>query len=290
MRILYGGLKYDGLNNLGDQIQSIAAERFLPNIDKRFNRDELANYYESKTYALIMNGWFTHNPSSCFPPNKNFLPIYWGFHITDWNDSWDHFLSEGSLNHLKLNGPIGCRDNYTAERLKSNGVEAFNSKCLTLTFPKRCSHPSNNWNIIVDVPFPLPKFIETNGLRTTHIVEPTFSAKVKLNQARKLLNLYELSGGLIITTRLHCALPCIAMGIPVIFFGNFDDYRTSIIRDLGIPIYKIPSFKGKAKDEYIDEIQKLYRLVNWYPAAIDIEIWKKKTIDQFISFLNRRIR
>jgi hypothetical protein len=38
----FAGLKYSGLNNLGDNIQSIAVERLLPNIEQRFNRDTLA--------------------------------------------------------------------------------------------------------------------------------------------------------------------------------------------------------------------------------------------------------
>ena len=45
--------------NIGDNIQSIAAEQFLPIVDKRFNRDALNKVLESEKYLLIMNGWYT---------------------------------------------------------------------------------------------------------------------------------------------------------------------------------------------------------------------------------------
>ena len=43
-------------------------------------------------------------------------------------------------------------------------------------------------------------------------------------QARGLLETYA-NAGLVITSRLHCALPCIAMGTPVVFVGAYDNSR-----------------------------------------------------------------
>lgn len=93
MEIKYAGFNYNGLNNLGDQIQSIAAEKFIPKISKRFNRDSLSKVLSNDKHLIIMNGWFTHQPQRCFPPSDSIFPIFWGFHISNWNDSWDHFLS-----------------------------------------------------------------------------------------------------------------------------------------------------------------------------------------------------
>jgi len=81
MKIHFAGFEYHGLNNLGDQIQSIAAERFLAKIDKRFNRDSLSTAKSSSMHLLIMNGWFSHDPKNCLPTNENILPVFWGFHI-----------------------------------------------------------------------------------------------------------------------------------------------------------------------------------------------------------------
>jgi hypothetical protein len=136
MDMKFAGLEYQGLNNLGDQIQSIAAERFFPKIDIRFNRDSLSAANSSSKHLLIMNGWFSHDPENCLPTNESILPVFWGFHISDWNNSWQYFLSDKCLAYFKRFEPIGCRDMFTADKLAEAGIKTFYSRCLTLTFRK----------------------------------------------------------------------------------------------------------------------------------------------------------
>lgn len=50
--------------NIGDEIQSLAALKFLPKVDYFINRDYI-NYFVPDTdeeIKLIMNGWYTHQP------------------------------------------------------------------------------------------------------------------------------------------------------------------------------------------------------------------------------------
>ena len=54
------GFEYRNLNNLGDHIQSIAAEQHIPAVVSRVNRDSMANIQLSEKQAIVMNGWFTH--------------------------------------------------------------------------------------------------------------------------------------------------------------------------------------------------------------------------------------
>jgi hypothetical protein len=136
MKIHFAGLEYQGLNNLGDQIQSIAAERFLPNIDKRFNRDSFSTPNFSTKHLLKTNGWFSNDPENCLPTYESILPVFWGFHISDWNNSWQYFLSDKCLAYFKRFEPIGCRDMFTADKLAEVGIKTFYSRCLTLTFRK----------------------------------------------------------------------------------------------------------------------------------------------------------
>jgi hypothetical protein len=50
--------------------------------------------------------------------------------------------------------------------------------------------------------------------------------------AARLLSEYTAARA-VITTRLHCALPCLALGTPVLFVPTaHDDYRFSGLRDL----------------------------------------------------------
>lgn len=148
MKVRYVGFEYQGLNNLGDHIQPIAAERILPGIDQRFNRDSLAGAKCTSKHLLIMNGWFSHHPENCLPTNNNILPVFWGFHISDRNNSWQYFLSEDNLEFFKKHQPIGCRDTFTAEKLKAADIQSFYSRCLTLTLPEREKKPDDGVYII----------------------------------------------------------------------------------------------------------------------------------------------
>lgn len=49
------------------------------------------------------------------------------------------------------------------------------------------------------------------------------------DETRELLRTYRETAKLIITPRIHCAMPCLAMGIPVVFLcRNADDERLNI--------------------------------------------------------------
>lgn len=262
----FAGFDYVGLLNVGDHIQSVATEQHLPDVVERFNRDTLSKEAPLDKLYLIMNGWFSHSPETCLPTSANIVPIFWGFHLTNWNDTWKHFLKSDTLLYLKRYEPIGCRDPYTALRLKEAGVETFVSRCLTLTFPKRTASPLKGLVFVVDAEnLPLPSFIKEQAFYCTHTITGFFHDDVKRIYARYLLYLYERRAALVITTRLHCLLPCIAMGIPVIFFAEKSDYRVSWVSELGVTIYTKEMIDG----------------VDWHPAPIPFEEEKALLIKQF---------
>ena len=264
--VQFAGLAYRGLNNLGDHIQSIATERLLPSIVQRFNRDTLAYANPTVPLSIVMNGWFSHHPETCLPRSVNLHPIFWGFHITDTNDSWDYFSQKEVLRYLRQYEPIGCRDPYTAERLSALGVETFVSYCLTLTLPRREKEPENGKVFVVDeILVPLPKEIKEQAVFCTHFPAVWHREAQKRLFAKQILRMYQDEACLIITNRLHCLLPCIAMGIPVIFFNNPHDYRVSWVKELGVEIYTLRT-AGQ---------------VNWNPIAIDFEKRKETLIQSF---------
>ena len=295
----FAGLKYNFSGNLGDQIQSLAAEQHLPKIDKKFDRDNLRNVNEKEKYLLIMNGWFSHFPERCFPPSDSIIPVFFGFHISDWygEKGKNHFLKPDSISYFKKYEPIGCRDQKTAEMLQAKGINAFYSKCLTLTFPKRKNSPKNGKVLIVDAEnIPLPKFLTKNALKITQSVPDYYDDDLKTKMAKKLLNLYRDEARLVITTRLHCALPCVAMGIPILFFGNQKDYRISILKDLKIPIHKSPAKrKGFLKINPIYDFYKKifaflhYRKINWNPKPVDFEAEKQEMIAKIKKMIADRL-
>ncbi|MDR0394403.1 MAG: polysaccharide pyruvyl transferase family protein [Tannerella sp.] len=236
------GLKYRKSFNLGDYIQSIAVERFLPKINCRLDRDTLATLSGKKKRLLVTNGWFSHTPEMCFPFSHTVIPLFYGLHITNWNNSWSHFLKPESIEYLNTYAPVGCRDRYTAKVLENHGVQTFYSKCLSLTLPRRKTQYRKDCYMIVDAEhISLPGFIKDKSIYLTHMYMDKRSESDAFGLARQLLQYYMEKATVIITSRLHCALPCLAMGIPVIFFNNPSDYRVSLLEDIGIKINAVNS-------------------------------------------------
>ena len=269
----FAGFEYRGLNNLGDYIQSIAVERLLPAIEQRFDRDTLAYANPVVPMSIVMNGWFSHHPQTCLPLSDKLTPLFWGFHITDYNDSWSYFSRKEIVNYLKRYEPIGCRDPYTADRLSQLGVKTFVSYCLTLTLPKREYQENCDKVIVVDGEgIPLPAELEEQAVYYTHVIPGKNREAIKRAYARLMLNMYRTEARLVVTTRLHCLLPCVAMGIPVVFFNNPDNYRTSWVRNIGVEIHTL---------------QDIGR-VDWNPTPIDMEKQKEQLISGF-QYMQERV-
>ena len=260
----YGLLKYKESAidfNIGDYIQSLAAKQYLPKVDHLVNREQLGEY-NAEEIAMILNGWFCYNAEN-WVPSKSINPLFVSFHINSTAEK--KMLSDKGIEYLKAHSPIGCRDNRTAELLKQKGVDAFYSGCLTLTLDNY-KVPDNERTedvYIVDPFFDYPT-IEPISSDIKRFAKVVLKGELsKLNQKDKLLELvldkelintanytYQVLPGkkhsesekfeiaesllrkyarakLVITSRIHCALPCLAMGTPVIFLDAFDrEYDT----------------------------------------------------------------
>jgi hypothetical protein len=247
--------------NVGDNIQSLAAKQFLPQVDTFINREKLGAY-NGEPMQLIMNGWFTHNAQN-WVPSDNINPLFVSFHMN--NTAAPAMLSEIGIAYLKKHQPIGCRDQFTADTLNAKGVEAYFTGCLTLTLDsyKVADSERGDKIYIVDplygyttykkVTYDYKRFLRSIqngsifniGKRKKHLdrfidkelqktaiyinQEPEagkYTDSEKFAMAEDLLNKYARAK-LVITSRIHCALPCLAMGTPVIFVNGFDNFVDS---------------------------------------------------------------
>lgn len=247
--------------NVGDYIQSLAAKQFLPKVDHFINREKLAEY-QGDDIQLIMNGWFTHNTTN-WVPAKKIHPLLVSFHIN--NTAAPNMLSMKGINFLKQNQPVGCRDHFTVEQLKAKGIDAYFSGCMTLTLDSYKVDDSERGDdiYIVDPLYGFPNkqriFYDVrsvlrsvrNGeifnmhvkdqfmqqifteefLAKAHYVEQelparTYTEEQKFAMAEDLLHKYARAK-LVITSRIHCALPCLALGTPVIYINGFDSFVDS---------------------------------------------------------------
>jgi hypothetical protein len=260
----YGLFTYDENKkffNVGDNIQSLAAKQFLPQVDTFINREHLADYKGDKM-KVIMNGWFTHNYNNWLP-SADIEPLFISFHVN--NTAAPYMLSEKAVAYLKTHEPIGCRDEFTVETLKAKGINAYFSGCLTLTLDSYkvddtlrgddiyivdplYSYPTwekvtYDWKRVIrsiqngdffktgKQQQHLRKFIDEELLKTAKFInqEPpanTYTDAQKFAMAEDLLHKYA-KAKLVITSRIHCALPCLALGTPVIFVNGFDSFVDS---------------------------------------------------------------
>jgi hypothetical protein len=260
----YGLLKYNS-DNLGDDIQSIAARQFMPAVDVLLDRDYLSGVKSEQKIKIILNGWFNSKPEN-WPPSPDIDPLFVSFHIA--RKAVALFTSEISLIYLKQHEPIGCRDTSTRDLLLSKGVDAYFSGCLTLTLKNDAAMRTEEV-FLVDldprVIASLPPDVRAGAAVLTHIeklyahalynrvsheikkyapglfkflknsapvsslwqlerhnisvIAGRMGPSRRYDQAQSLLNKYARAK-LVITSRFHCAMPCLAFGTPVIFVPN----------------------------------------------------------------------
>ena len=91
-------------------------------------------------------------------------------------------------------------------------------------------------------------------------------------QARGILEIYRSRAKLIITTLLHCALPAIAMGIPVVVFYPLNDKEAH-----NSDRERFSSLEELVRVHRFDEIEN----INWKPEPIDISDRKLDILDRF---------
>lgn len=277
-----GALKVS-TKNCGDHIQIIAGSELMRRIgmqtefyvdrDNEIMSAQMLEGYNTQV-PLLINGWFKTNGEE-WPPHKKFDPFFIGFHIR--LRQCPELISESALIYYKNHEPIGCRDIYTHSLLKSKQINSYVSHCLTLTFPKRISNPEKQNKIFVvsrdkQILDHIPKFLG-KVIFINHYSE-TNDFHENRNRSIKLLNRYKSKGKLLVTTLLHCALPAIAMGIPVVV------------------IYPFNHKKGHISDQQrfssLERLVKVYSFnhtseIDWQGHVVDVSKIKIKIIDKFVE-------
>lgn len=230
----YALFNYTNTGNIGDEIQSIAAEQHLPHVDYYIDRDNIGNFISEhdENVVIICNGYFGHNPEA-WPPSASILPILVSLHISC--DAGfgrakvgpsEFMLSPLLIDYLRAWGPVGARDLHTLRLLEQAGVPCYFSGCVTLTLPRDETIQRQDLLVLNDVPEEIARHARERTKRqvliTTHADRHTTNQDARFAKARQLLFWYQAATG-VITTRLHCALPCLAMGTPVLLLTTAKD-------------------------------------------------------------------
>lgn len=226
--------------NIGDDIQAFATARFLPQVDYFIDREYMDDFRpeEDEPVAVIMNAWYMWHKWN-WPPAKNIIPLFVGFHYADHQLAKQpgspikyEFLNGIGGDYLKAYGPIGCRDYYTRDQLQALGIESYFSGCITMTIPKMPeTSEKGSYICLVDleekVANKMKKLLAEKNIDVrviTHNRERNseMSWEDREKQVTDLLTLYQ-NARCVVTKRLHCALPCLALETPVFMIKEMED-------------------------------------------------------------------
>lgn len=231
----YGIIFYKYTSNIGDDIQTFASKRFLPKIDYIIDRESL-DTFESKNHEkvnVIMNGWYFHKAEN-WPPSIFINPKLISMHFTDnmmvdgWTSKFPNVL-DGYNNRFFLNNhSVGCRDKHTQEIFTKLNINNYFSSCLTTTLELDTKKKVEDVIYVVDVSDEVKNFIEHNTkykvVPITHVMtekEQELTFEERMDRVEKLLQKYQ-NAKMVVTSRLHAALPCLALRTPVLLIEHDD--------------------------------------------------------------------
>lgn len=260
------------INNIGDQLQILALDNIYhimgvkPDDIVYLDYHQLSDY--SGEYVLLpvvmpMSDYFPHGFADRF--SDRIIPVFFGL------TSVKQTLSNEEVEYLKRWQPIGCRDEYTLNVLRKYGITSYLHGCSTITFPERSPGKYEkvyivdvDQNLVEAIPAELKEHAEFRTHLRADISEDPKAA------ALKQYNEYKDNARLIITSLLHCAVPCIAAGIPVILLKNNVSYRFSWVDKL-LPIYT-PNDVG---------------FIDWSPKKLDIHNHQQRVLKLIIDRLEK---
>ena len=255
-------LSYPNSNNLGDFIQSEAVKQYLKNkIVKQIDREQLHSYDGTKV-QMFMNGWFMENPNN-WPPSKKINPLFLSFHLNPTSkkkmlsQKGVNFLKKHQpigcrdIYTQKILSDCGVetyfsscltltlrRNNFVKKNTRRQGIlvvspmerlisENFSASSFSLekvlnkikTLKKKRQYLKG----MKRLNFFLSRQKEPVYFKSQLVDPLEFSENERSNKAIKQLRDIA-KAKLLITSRIHSALPAVAFGTPVLFISDGLDH------------------------------------------------------------------
>lgn len=294
----------NGYVNIGDHIQSLAAKQYLPQVDYYVDREGLNKAdYSAK---IIMNGWYMHRMEN-WPPSEKLKPLFVSFHLNP--RAYKVLENSKVVEYLKMHAPIGCRDFSTQRVLEKKGIKTYYSFCLTSTLGGKYSAEKRGdkiiFNDVLHKYLPVkhnklysglfnqikvglknvkdyPRVVKRNKLLNAYFPKEILEKAIQYEQdqdvflkreglfqkADEVLKSYA-QAKCVATSRIHCAIPCIGMGTPVLFLlDGVDNPDRDLSRFDGI-LDHINLLTRKSPDE----IEKIFgkKMNTIHPEEVDWE-------------------
>lgn len=310
----YGLIVYKDTENIGDDVQSYVASKYLPRVDYIIDRDDVTSFIPKKKeyVATIMNAWWM-NKKFNWPPSPYIYPKMISMHFTHYDTIYHidqkHITTGYGKKYLKKYEPIGCRDSYTKKILQDNGINSYFSGCMTLTLDRFENIEKEDYILLVDVTDAIYEKIKTmTNKRIERITNNRDSkeySKLDWETRRKYVEDYLKTiqkASIVITPRLHCALPSLALQTPVLLIDySLNNDRTSDFLSLLYTVTEEEFLKEKTnydinnpkdnKKDYLKIRKKLEK--ECYDFINEIEKSEEKIkeelpdIEQYSEFVER---
>lgn len=216
--------------NLGDEMQGLAGLQFMPYLDALVERDEFGLIFPTQDIKSPMqnrtlvfaNAWYGSSTKT-WPPPDYIDPVLVAIHTESDRATISKFNQ--SMLWMRKQWPVGVRDVATMEYFTSQGVPAFVSNCMTTTIVPLCPERNHNTKVLT---IDLGDGFSSSGLVPSDEVVESASHKsldqvvndspiLRYKGAFKMLRLYACDTKVVLTNRLHSALPTAASGTPVMW-------------------------------------------------------------------------
>lgn len=253
------------MNNIGDNMQILAIDYIYKQMGLKdeiiyIDKNDLPTYdgeYVILPVSMPLVDYREGGISGWFSPK--IIPVFFGLTLVK-----DTLLAEEVMYYKRFE-PIGCRDERTLNTLRSYGIFAYLNGCITAALPMRRQNAEKQKKVfLVDIPEKLNDFIpeelKKDAVRMTHLYYGDM--KDPKQKMKEMYRCYKEEASMVITSLLHCAVPCMAAGIPVVLAKEKCSYRLGWLEKL-LPIYTTEEFSQ----------------IDWYPAPVYYEDHKRKILN-----------
>ena len=199
--------------NIGDDFQSYVMAQVLGPPEIWINRDRAAAY-QGEACRLIANAFMTQES---FPIAPQIQPKFVAIHLGGMEKPIDPKKLQYFEENAAQEGPIGCRDWDTFRYLDRLQVPCYFAGCPSVLCEPMPGVETEEFILFIDVNPQMFGHLQGQDAvlwHTQRVVDHRSSARQELCRAR-----HELfsAARLIVTSKIHVALPCLGIGKPVIF-------------------------------------------------------------------------
>lgn len=259
-----------GVNNLGDNMQIIAIDNIYQEMGIKkedivyINTNDLDKYdgeYVVLPVTMPLVDYRENGVAGRF--SDRIIPVFLGLTLVK------ETLLPKEIEYYNRFSPIGCRDERTLNTLRKYGIKSYLHGCITATLPLRNNLTDKRKKVyIVNPPKGIeqyiPKELMENVVYKNHLQEGITENPKEMMQM--YYDEYKNNAALVITSLLHCSVPCMAAGIPVILAKDRVSYRMAWLEKL-LKIY--------TKDEF--------DCIDWNASPVLYEAHKKKILELSIA-------